>query len=61
MLEHQNVKIFLQKAVFQIGLKTFLGLKKSKILFHGHMLLVILTEKNLFEHFMKNNELELKK
>ena len=55
MLEHQNIKIFLQKTMFQIGLKTFMGLKKSKILFHGHMLLVILTEKNLFEHFMKNN------
>ena len=30
MLEYQNIKIFLQKAMFQIGLKTFLWSKKLK-------------------------------
>ena len=42
LLEYQNVKTFLQKSMFQIGLKNFLLLKKLKILFRGHMLLVIL-------------------
>ena len=35
------VKIFLQKAIFQIVQKKFLGLKKLKILFRGHILLVM--------------------
>ena len=30
--EYQNTKIFLPKVMFQIGLKKFLWLKKSKIL-----------------------------
>ena len=30
LLEHQDMKIFLQKAMFQIGLKKFLRLKKVK-------------------------------
>ena len=30
MLEYRNIKIFLQKALFQIGLKGFLWLKKFK-------------------------------
>ena len=30
MLEYQNIKIHLQKAMFQIGLKKFLWLKKVK-------------------------------
>ena len=47
MLEHQNRKIFLQKVTFQIHLKKFLWLKKLKILFHVHMLLMILKEKKL--------------
>ena len=39
-----------------------LGLKKLKIFFRGHMLLVILTEKKLFEHFTgKNSKNEIKK
>ena len=46
MLEYQNKEIFLQKTMFQIGLKT---------LCHGHMLLVILTEKKLLELFIKKN------
>ena len=32
MLEYQNIKTFLQKLTFQIGLKKFLWLKKLKIL-----------------------------
>ena len=32
MLEYQNIKTFLQKVTFQIGLKKFLWLKKLKIL-----------------------------
>ena len=41
LLECQNIKLFLQKAMFQIGLKKFLLLQKLKILFRGHILLVI--------------------
>ena len=55
LLELQNVKTFLQKAIFQIGLKTFLLLQKLKILFRGHMLLVILKVKNLLERFTKQS------
>ena len=46
LLEYQNIKILLQSLALQIGLKKFLGLKKLKILCHGHMLLMI---------FIKNN------
>ena len=53
LLEYQNGKTFLQKAMFQIGLNKFLGLKKLKMLLHGHMLLVILKTKKLLESFMK--------
>ena len=48
-------KIFLQNAIFKIGLKKFLLLEKLKILCHGHMLLAILTEKKLLERFTKEN------
>ena len=62
LLEYQNIKTFLQKAMFQIGLKKFLWLKKLKILFHGHLLLVILEEEKLLERFMKTNcEKQIKK
>ena len=54
-LEYQNIKRFLQKAIFQIDLKKFLLLQKLKILFHGHMLLVILKVKQLLERFAKKN------
>ena len=67
LLEYQNIKTFLQKAMFQIGLKKFLLLKKLKTLCRGDMLLGILMEK-LLEHFTKKNckkqikkSLELKK
>ena len=51
LLEHQNIKTFLQKAMFQIGLKKFLLLKKLKILFCGPMLLVILKTKKLLGRY----------
>ena len=53
---------------FQIGLKKFLLSRKLKILFRGHMLLIILMVKKLMEYFTKKNckkqikkSLELKK
>ena len=36
MYQYQNMKTFLQKITFQIGLKMFFWLKKLKILFRGH-------------------------
>ena len=47
-----KIKIF-HKAMFQIGLKKFLWLKMLKILFRGHMLLMIWTES--LKPFMKGN------
>ena len=44
-LEYHNIKIFLQKTIFQIGLEKFWGLKELKILCRGHMLFMILREK----------------
>ena len=38
LLEYQNKKTFLQKAMFQIGLKTCLSLPKWKILCTGHFI-----------------------
>ena len=55
LLESQNIKTFLQKALFQIGLKKIFLLEKLKILFRGHMLLVILNAKRLLERFIKKN------
>ena len=55
MLEHQNMKMFLQKVTLQIGLKKFLRLKKLRTLFRVHMLLVILKEKKLLKRFTKKN------
>ena len=54
LLEYQNIKTFLQKAMFEIGLKTFLLLQKLNVLFRGHMLLVILKTKKLLERKKKN-------
>ena len=48
-------KIFLLKDTHQIRLKKFLLLAKLKILFHGHMLLMISMVKKLLERFMKRN------
>ena len=55
MQEYENTKRFLLKAIFQIGLKKFLKLKKLKILFRGHISLVILMVKKSLEHSMKKN------
>ena len=41
MSEYSNIKTFLLKAILQVGLKKFLLLKKLKIQFHGHILLMI--------------------
>ena len=41
MLEYQNKKTFLLKNILQNGRKKVLWLKKLKILFHGHMLILI--------------------
>ena len=48
LTEYQNIKILLQKATLQIGLKKFLSLKTLKTLWRGHMLLMILKEKKLY-------------
>ena len=55
MLEYQNIKIFLQQAMFQIGLKKFMWLKKIKSLCHEPMLLVILKVKKLLKRFTKKD------
>ena len=55
LLEYQNIKKILQKAMIQIGLKKFLLLQKLKILLHGYMLLVILKVKKLLKRFTKKN------
>ena len=67
-IEYQSIKTFFQKAMFQIGLKKFLWLKKLKTLFRGYMLLVILREKKLLDILTKKicikqikKSLELKK
>ena len=48
-------KTFLQNTMFQIGLNRFLSLQKLKILYLGHMLLMISTENELLELYMKTN------
>ena len=55
LLEYQYIKTSLQKAMFQIGLKNFLSLKKLKRLYRRHILLVILLGKKLFERLTKKN------
>ena len=62
MLEYQNIKTFLHKFTLQIGQKTILWLKKWKILYRGHMLLMILMENKSLERFTKTNcEKQIKK
>ena len=62
MLEYQNIKTVLQKTIFQIDLKKFLLFQKLKILFRGHMLLVILRTKKWLERFTKKNcKIQIKK
>ena len=55
MSEYQNIKIFWQKITLKIVRKKFLWLKKLKILYCGHMLLMILIEKKLSERLTKIN------
>ena len=55
LLEYQNIKTYLQKAMFQIGLKKLLSLKKLKLLCHGHLQIVIVKGKTFLERFTKKN------
>ena len=55
MSEFLNTKTFLPKYTRQTGLKKLLLSVKSKIKFHGHMLLIISIMKKLFQRFMKKN------
>ena len=55
VLENQNLKLLLHKAMFQIGMKKILWLTKLKILCCGYILLMILTEKKLFERLTNKN------
>ena len=54
MWEHQNTKTFAEGATPDWSEEGLL-LKKLKIQFHGHILLMILMVKKLLEHFMKKN------
>ena len=65
-LEYQN--LFLQKAIFQIGLKKLLWIKELKTLCRGDILSVILKANKFLERFKENDckkqikkSLELKK
>ena len=51
LLEYQNIKAFLQKAMFQFGLKKLMLLQKLKMLGLQHKLKV----KKLLEPFTKRN------
>ena len=53
LLEYQNIRTLLQKAMFQIGLKKFLLLQKLEILCRRHSLLVILKANKLLERCKK--------
>ena len=55
MQEFQNTKKYLLKDTCQIVQKKFLWLKKLKIPFHGHTLLMISMVKKLLGHFLKKN------
>ena len=55
LLKYQNIKIFMQKTMVQIGLKKILVLQKLKILLRGEMLLVTLKVNKLLQHFTKEN------
>ena len=56
LLEYQNIKAFLQEAMFQIDVKKFLWLKKLKTLFLGHILLVLLKTKKLLEPYKNESQ-----
>ena len=53
LLEHHNIKVFLQKVTLPIDLKKLFWLKKLKHLCSGLALLMILMEKKLLELFTK--------
>ena len=55
LLEYQNIKIFLEKVYTPICQWKFLWLKKLKMLFRGHILLMIVTKKKLLELFTRKN------
>ena len=62
ILEYQNTKTFLLNNILRIGLMKFLYSVKLKILFHGHMLLMISMVKKLLGYFMnKNYKKQIKK
>ena len=48
-------KNFFTKDIVRIGVTNVFRLKKLKILFLGHMLLVMLMAKKLLRHFTKKN------
>ena len=51
--DHVKIMKYKKKVTFQIGLKTFLWLKKSKSLCRGHMLLLILMVKSCWNSIRK--------
>ena len=60
LLEYQNLKVFLQKITLQSGRKKLLGLKKLKILYRGHVIIMILLERKLNQKELRI-EREIKK
>ena len=60
LLEYQNLKVFLQKVTLQSGWKKLLGLKKLKILYRGHVIIMILLERKLNQKELRI-EREIKK
>ena len=60
LLEYQNLKVFLQKVTLQSGRKKLLGLKKLKILYRGHVIIMILLERKLNQKELRI-EREIKK
>ena len=65
LLEYQIMKMFQQKVALQIGLKNVLSLRKLKILYTVHMILMISMEKKIAEtfyekEFQKTNQKEFR-
>ena len=55
LLEYQNIKTFLQKVTFQIGLKNFLWFKKLKILCPEHVVINNLNGEEIVWTFYEND------
>ena len=53
LLEYQNINTYLQKAMFQIGLKKLLWLKKLKALCRGHLRIVIVKGRHFWNVLRK--------